>query len=527
MQVQTVVQLNRELVVDQLYRREHRRRTILFNEIYLMIEQDYEEHARKLEQCRNTFIEEYDLWISRRLSIIDQQLNIVVQSKSLQVDESNNASANSTVKEIDERNKDIESHLTVPKFSVIPFDEQEIETEVETLIKIVAHRNEEVQEMINVESLQRSDQNSRRQNLTVQEMQFVERYLKPYDETILQQRPRCTFEEQKQRYEEGLQRVEDHKLTHRTRRSNQQQKAVELKRQLTAYQPNRFEHQRRSIIFNEVIFIIERDYERGVHRLEQLRNGLTSAFHNWCFRKLNISQFKNYMSSEKFTLIGFNKQTNFWEFDLLDQFLQETHCEEPESFVNLEHAKIYKIKHYGESDEFKLGECMMLHGTSFDCSRKILNQGFKNSAYGYFGSGVYLTESIDIAVHYSIRKTLKDWQRPHSESKCIKTYVFVNEVVEPKSLKVEKYGRYFELKQISTAPKHPFVKHMHQCSPDRKVQIDARGRACRKIQGLSLLDEFVADCSLVKPRFLIEIDPSGFDYNKYLSFCYYCYDKIK
>ena len=49
------------------------------------------------------------------------------------------------------------------------------------------------------------------------------------------------------------------------------------------------------------------------------------------------------------------------------------------------------------------------------------------------------------------------------------------------------------------------------------MKIDHEGRYDKKIPGLGLLDEYVADDSLVKPRFLIEIEPSGIDYEKYLN----------
>ena len=47
------------------------------------------------------------------------------------------------------------------------------------------------------------------------------------------------------------------------------------------------------------------------------------------------------------------------------------------------------------------------------------------------------------------------------------------------------------------------------------------------IPGLSLLDEYVVDDSLVKPMYLIEIEPSDTDYAKYLNLMNFLLYKIK
>ena len=226
-------------------------------------------------------------------------------------------------------------------------------------------------------------------------------------------------------------------------------------------------------------------------------------------------------TTDEFTLMPSDKQANEEEFSLLKRCLQETRCEDPEPFVDLKHAKIYKIKCNTASDEpdFKFGNILMLHGTNFENSRKILKEGYESSHDGYFGSGVYMTESIDIAAFYSLRKTHK-FEKLVYKNKNMKTYVFVNEVAEPESLKVEKYGSYRRLKMNSALPKHPFCKYMHKDSPERKMEIDDEGRfnSDEKLSGLSLKDEYVADGSLIKPRFLIKIESPGFNYEKYINF---------
>ena len=202
--------------------------------------------------------------------------------------------------------------------------------------------------------------------------------------------------------------------------------------------------------------------------------------------------------------------------------------------MDLKHAKIYKIKSYVESSDpdCKLGNCVLFHGTSRKNSRKILKEGYKNSTGGYFGRGVYMTESIDYAAHYSIRKagvTAKKLSKPTCVKKSMKIYIFVNEVAEPRSLKVEKYENYDILSNRNYAfPKHPFCKHMHKNSPDNKMKIDADGRfnSGEKISGLSLQNEYVADWNLIKPKFLIKIESSGFNYKKYRSFMEYLVENL-
>ena len=135
-----------------------------------------------------------------------------------------------------------------------------------------------------------------------------------------------------------------------------------------------------------------------------------------------------------------------------------------------------------------------------------------------------MTESLDIAVHYSVRQTFKNAILRRNNLK--KTYVFVNQVSKPRSLMIEKYESYDKLEIKYEAPKHAFCKHMHQDSQDRKKKLDTEGNYHNKIPGLSLLDEYVADYSLVKPRFLIEIEPSGFDYEKYMKFLKYLFENI-
>ena len=145
-----------------------------------------------------------------------------------------------------------------------------------------------------------------------------------------------------------------------------------------------------------------------------------------------------------------------------------------------------------------------------------------------------MTESVDVAAHYSIRKIYQEYReklKPYAlrlsketyvykNRKKMKTFIFVNEVAEPRSLEIEKYGSFRSLKMNNALPKHPFCKHMHEKSVDRKIEIDAEGRinSDEKLRGINLFDHYVAYSGLLKPRYLIKIESSGFDYEKYLSF---------
>ena len=86
---------------------------------------------------------------------------------------------------------------------------------------------------------------------------------------------------------------------------------------------------------------------------------------------------------------------------------------------------------------------------------------------------------------------------------------------------------YHRLEPKYEAPKYAFCKNVHQDSPDRIYKVDSEGRFHKMVPGLSLLDEYVADDSLVKPIFLIEIEPSGTDYEKYLNLMNYLFYFIK
>ena len=91
---------------------------------------------------------------------------------------------------------------------------------------------------------------------------------------------------------------------------------------------------------------------------------------------------------------------------------------------------IYQVKENKKADSWlcpktKHPNLCLLHGTTFESSVKIVQEGFKNSNSGMFGRGVYLTQSVDVASlraqHKQDRQKLKD----QSKHCCI----FLNEIL--------------------------------------------------------------------------------------------------
>ena len=90
-----------------------------------------------------------------------------------------------------------------------------------------------------------------------------------------------------------------------------------------------------------------------------------------------------------------------------------------------------------------------------------------------------------------------------------RVFIFVNEVLGSNELKTFKYSSYNEIRREKKPPKSPFCKHMFQKSEHiakKRFKQDASGRLYRnkEVSKLSIMDEYVADQSLVKPRYLIE-----------------------
>ena len=92
-----------------------------------------------------------------------------------------------------------------------------------------------------------------------------------------------------------------------------------------------------------------------------------------------------------------------------------------------------------------------------------------------------------------------------------KAYIFVVEVAETQNLKTLKFSTYNELIRENKPLEGEFCKHMYFKSKKigkKQYKRDFLGRIYRnkEVQKWSIFDEFVADESLVKPRYLIEME---------------------
>ena len=63
---------------------------------------------------------------------------------------------------------------------------------------------------------------------------------------------------------------------------------------------------------------------------------------------------------------------------------------------------------------------MLLLGKSLENLENILNNGFQNSVYWDFEPGLYITDSLDMAIHYSETK----YQKKNERDTC-RTIVFL------------------------------------------------------------------------------------------------------
>ena len=164
---------------------------------------------------------------------------------------------------------------------------------------------------------------------------------------------------------------------------------------------------------------------------------------------------------------------------------------------------IYKViekNPKGNVEEHK-DNLMLYHGTDAENTRGILETGFKNSTEGkgFFGVGCYMTESSDVGMAYSDNKSQKFTE--------YLLYVFLNEVLNSKQMHTVYFSKYS--KQDDPTP-YPFARYAHDKSPEpteNDFECDEKGRRYRvtPISKWSENDEFLADASFVKPRFLFEL----------------------
>ena len=217
------------------------------------------------------------------------------------------------------------------------------------------------------------------------------------------------------------------------------------------------------------------------------------------------NKFKHRKKSDtKYTLEPI-RPTSKWFHDLLETF--NSSCYYEASPIESEVVAIYKVnenKSEGKVEEHK-DNLMLYHGTTAKNSRGILEKGFKNSTKenGFFGAGLYMTESSDVAITYS---NLSNLYKSSSENML---YVFLNEVLNSEQLKTVTFTKYG---QQTDPTQHPFTRYAHIKSPkptENDYICDEKGRRYRNtpISRWSTSDEFmVQDASFVKPRFLFELN---------------------
>ena len=162
-----------------------------------------------------------------------------------------------------------------------------------------------------------------------------------------------------------------------------------------------------------------------------------------------------------------------------------------------DNVKVYKILENKPTKilEEKRNNLMLFHGTSETNIDGILKKGFINSKRGRFGQGVYMTESANIASIHSLKIANSN------------TCILVNEVLESEKLEIIKY-KLFNLK-TDAKPDHRFEKHEFMASNTATYKKDALGRMYREVandrSGIISLDVYLADESLVVPRYLIVV----------------------
>ena len=142
---------------------------------------------------------------------------------------------------------------------------------------------------------------------------------------------------------------------------------------------------------------------------------------------------------------------------------------------------------------------MLYHGTSVEGATGILKEGFRNSEKGLFGKGVYMTDCSEVAFSYAASI---------ANSGLSKSFIFVNEVLESEKMQSFEHD-VKNVKYGSTKPNNQFEKHFNNSSPQPTKEdniVDLEGRRYVKIQVKNVLDKYLAEASVVIPRYLIVLD---------------------
>ena len=177
---------------------------------------------------------------------------------------------------------------------------------------------------------------------------------------------------------------------------------------------------------------------------------------------------------------------------------------------------VYKIMETSPSKQLeeKRNNLMLFHGTNIKGVEGILKEGYKNSKIGWFGKGVYMTDCPNTAWNYSNGKSMAVTSGNAAtffSSFDENTYIFVNEILDSGSLKIIKHSKNSNNERMfdrDFKPKHMFERHVFGVSQkltEKDFKKDDLGRKYRNvaIKNGSEVDEYVADESIVLPRYLI------------------------
>ena len=98
---------------------------------------------------------------------------------------------------------------------------------------------------------------------------------------------------------------------------------------------------------------------------------------------------------------------------------------------------------------------MLLLGKSLENLENILNNGFQNSVYWDFEPGLYITDSLNMAIHYSETKYQKKKRKRYVQDDCI----FVNEVLNSKQLQTECFDKFSVFRKFENPFNYSFAKY--------------------------------------------------------------------
>ena len=171
----------------------------------------------------------------------------------------------------------------------------------------------------------------------------------------------------------------------------------------------------------------------------------------------------------------------------------------------VENKQAVKSKRKGKNNsiakvmEGKRGNLMLFHGTNYKGATAIFKEGYKNSRFGWFGTGVYMTDCSTTAMSYA-------------EKSFYDHFVFVNEVLRSETLQTFEHKTFDHKESHDTVPEYPFEKHVLEKSAqaaEKDYREDGCGRKYRNVPNdyTSALDEYVAHESITIPRYLIKVEP--------------------